>query len=305
VLLAVVVGVLGAMAPSQALVRLPTADVLVAADRGGDELELERVAGRLGAGRLGMLLASGARDERVAALHALPLVDDGWARLPEIAHDIFDSDGEVASAAATCARRLAERLTPETRERDEVPSDVPARAAQELAKAAGQRALAPTLRVPAIEALAALRGVTRVDDKPLLALLGDANADVRRAAAESLWGVPAATDWLTNALVKDGSATVAAAAGAALCRDVPLVAPSVKPPAAAALPDQRASKLKEPARARLRALALDDNVPLTDRLELLPCLRVNRQPADQQTLDTLARRPPESLRRLARALGGR
>ncbi len=304
-LVALVVGVLGALAPAQALVRLPTVEALVAADRGGDELDLERVAARLGAGRLGMLLASGARDERVAALHALALVDDGWARLPEVAHDIFDSDADVAAAAAACARRLAERLTPEARERDEIPVDVPARAAAELMTAANNRALPPALRVPAIEAVAALRGVTRVDDKALMALLGDANADVRRAAAESLWNTPAATEWLTNALVKDGSATVAAAAGAALCRDVPLVAPSVKPPAAAALPDQRAGKLKEPARARLRALALDDNVALTDRLELLPCLRVNKQPIDQQTLDTLARRPPESLRRLARALGGR
>lgn len=298
---------LGALAPAQALVRLPSPELLVAADRGGDDLELERVAARLGAGRLGRLLASGARDERVAALHALALVDDGWARLPEIAHDIFDSDGEVATAAAACARRLAERLTPELQERDEVPRDVPTRAAQELATAAQQRTLAPSLRVPAIEALAALRGVTRVDDRPLMALLGDANADVRRAAAESLWSAntPVAQEYLGNALVKDGSATVAAAAGAALCRDVPIVPPSVRPPAPAALADQRAGKLKEPARVRLRALALDDNLPLTDRLELLPCLRVNKQPADQQTLDTLARRPPESLRRLARALGGR
>jgi hypothetical protein len=296
---------LGALAPAQALVRLPSPELLVAADHSGDELELERVAGRLGAGRLGRLLASGARDERVAALHALALVGDGWARLPEVAHVIFDSDGEVAASAAACARRLAEQLTPEVKERDEVPVDVPARAAQELATAAQKRSLAPSLRVPAIEALAALRLVTRVDDKLLMALLGDASADVRRAAAESLWNAPAAVEPLVGTLVKDGSATVAAAAAAALCREVPLVAPSVKPPAAGALADQRAGKLKEPARARLRALALDDNLALTDRLELLPCLRVNKQAADQQTLDTLARRPPESLRRLARALGGR
>jgi hypothetical protein len=34
-------------------------------------------------------------------------------------------------------------------------------------------------------------------------------------------------------------------------------------------------------------------------------VRVAAQPADQQLLDKLARRPPESLRRRARSLGGR
>jgi hypothetical protein len=59
------------------------------------------------------------------------------------------------------------------------------------------------------------------------------------------------------------------------------------------------------ARARLRTLALDENVALADRLDLVGCLRVAKKAADQQVLDQLARRPPESLRRRARALGGR
>jgi hypothetical protein len=88
-----------------------------------------------------------------------------------------------------------------------------------------------------------------------------------------------------------------------LCRDVATVAPAGKP--AKDSPEARAARLGAPARARLRALAVDEQVPLEDRVDLVGCLRVNKKAEDQQTLDTLARRPPESLRRRARALGGR
>ena len=60
-----------------------------------------------------------------------------------------------------------------------------------------------------------------------------------------------------------------------------------------------------PARERLRALAVDQAVPLSDRLELVTCLKVGTQPADQQILDDLAKRAPESLKRRARSLGGK
>lgn len=287
------------LAPSGALVRLPSASDLVAAVRSGDEVEIERVAARIGAVRLLQLAERGKPPERLAALHALPLVEDGWAVLPELARLIGDGDGEIAARAAACARRIAEGMTPELRERDEMPGDVAARAARELLASARAATLSPALRVTAIQALAALRGVTRVDDTALAALFSDGDAGVRRAAAEALAGA-AADPALEDALAKDAAAVVAAAAAASLCRDVPLTAPSKLGPA-----EQRAAKLGPAARERLRLLALDESVPLADRLDLIGCLRVGKKDADQKVLDELARRPPETLRRRARALGGR
>lgn len=293
------------LAPPGALVKLPAAADLVAAVRSGDDVEIERVAARLGAVKLSHLAERGKPPERLAALRALPLVDDGWAVLPELARLIADADPEVATRAAECARRIAEGMTPELKEREEMPGDVPARAARELTSLAARGALKPALRVTVIQALAALRGVTRVDDKALAALFSDGDPQVRRATAEALAGSIGGERPLEDALVKDGSADVAGAAAASLCRDVPLTAPTAKPGSPALAPDQRASKLGAAARQRLRTLALDDNVALADRLDLLPCLRVGKKDADQQVLDQLARRPPEPMRRRARALGGR
>ncbi len=290
------------LTPPGALIKLPSPAELVAAVRDNDDVEIERVAARLGSVRLEAWAEHGKPAERLAALRALPLVEDAWFVLPELSKLIGDSDPEIAGRAAQCALQIAEGLTPERKEQEEMPGDVPARAARELLAAAQKRSARPTVRVTAIEAVAALRGVTRVDDKALAALLADADATIRRAAAEALAGVPAGDKPLEDAVAKDASAEVAAAAAASLCRDVPVIPPSSGRPGAAEL---RAGRLGPPARQRLRALALDEKLSLADRLDLVGCLRVARKDADQKALDELARRPPDSLRRRARALGGR
>ncbi|MCU1278580.1 MAG: hypothetical protein JWM53_2126, partial [bacterium] len=108
-----------ALAPSGALVKLPSPADLVAAVRGNDDVEIERVAARIGAVRLEAWAEHGKPAERLAALRALPLVEDAWAVLPELAKLIGDGDDEVAARAAECARRIAEATTPEVKERDE------------------------------------------------------------------------------------------------------------------------------------------------------------------------------------------
>jgi hypothetical protein len=131
-------------------------------------------------------------------------------------------------------------------------------------------------------------------------LLSDQQPVLRRAAAEALAGAGGAEAALARALASDGDDSVAAAAAATLCRELPVVGGG-KPGAL----EQRVAKLPKEARARLRTLALDEKVSLADRLDLVTCLRVAMQPDDQKTLDALARRPPESLRRRALSLGGR
>jgi len=287
--------------PPGALVKLPSPADLVAAVRGNDDVEIERVAARIGAVRLEAWAEHGKPAERLAALRALPLVDDAWFVLPDLAKLLADSDEEVAARAADCARRIADSLKPESKERDEMPADVPARAARELTAMAQKSTLKPAVRQSAIEAVAALRGLTRVDEKALVALLADGDATIRRAAAEALAGAPAGEKALAETVAKDGSADVAAAAAASLCRDVPVIAPAGKTNVAEA----RAARIGGGARDRLRALALDEKVSLADRLDLVGCLRVGKKDADQKVLDELARKPPDSLRNRARALGGR
>jgi hypothetical protein len=296
---AVAVGLALAPPASGVALRLPGTAQLVEAVRSGDDVEVERVAARLGAVRLERVAERGRREERLAALRGLAVVPDGWALLVETAHLCGDREPDVAEAAAVTARRIAESLSPETVERDEVPRDVPRRAAVELLAQAARGELRPSVRVSAIGAAAALRAVARLDEAALARLLRDAEPQVRRAAAEGLAGAvaPEAERALGAALADDASAEVAAAAAATLCRDVPLT--SGKPSA-----ERVAARLEARARTRLRALAVDERLALADRLDLVPCLRVGVQPADQQVLDRLARRGPEPLRRRARALGG-
>jgi hypothetical protein len=295
--LALVTAAIAAVPPGATTVRLPDVAQLTRAVHSGDEVEIERVAARFGAVRLERLAEKGKHEERLAALRGLALVEDGWAMLPETAHLLADSDGEVAEAAALAARRVAEGLSPQRLEEAEVPRDVPARAVAELLVRADQSDLPPTVRASALATVAALRGVTRVDDGKIGKLLVDGDAQVRRAAVEALGA--AALPALVGALEGDASTDVAAAAGAAICRDVPPVA---TPKSGA---EQRAAKLSPRARDRLRALAIDEQVSLVDRLDLVGCLRVALQAPDQKVLDQLAKKGPETLRRRARALGGR
>jgi hypothetical protein len=292
------------LVPSGAVaVRLPELSQLVRAARTGDEVELERIGARFGAVRLERLAERGAVEERLAALRALTLVANGWAMLPELARLLADSQAEVALKAATAARAIAEGLSPQVVESDEVPRDVPQRAAAELLKQAARGETPAAARAVALAAAAALRAVTRIDEGAVARLITDGDAQVRRAAAEALAGAPLADKnterTLEKSLAEDQDVQVAAAAAASLCRDVPTVA---MPNNAG---EQRASRLGAPARTRLRALAVDESVPLTDRLDLLACLRVNARPEDQKVLGDLAKSTTESLKRRARSLGGR
>src|SRR5260221_98065 len=97
--------------------------------------------------------------------------------------------------------------------------------------------------------------------------------------------------------IGDPDPSVAAAAAAALCAGVP--------PAGSRSPSEKlATTLAEPARVRVRALAADEATGVTDRLDLIPCLRAFAGPADRAALDALAASDVEAIRRRARAYGG-
>lgn len=299
---AALLGLLGFLTPPGALVKFPDAAALVQAAASNDDVELERVAVRLGPARLMQLAEKSDQATRLAALHGIPLIDDAWALLPRLPALFSDGDEEISRAAGLAARRIAEAMTPELYDHD-MPRDVPANAARALLQAALDENLRTALRVESLDSLAALRAVTKIDDKRIEALLAsDKDAAVRRAAGEALAGTASATAdaALFSAIANDRDAGVAAAAAATLCRDAPASGGAKPGPV-----EKRIEKLPAAARKRLRDLALDDNAALADRIDMLPCLRVAMQPDDQKALDALARRPPDSLRRRARSLGGR
>jgi hypothetical protein len=293
--------VLLTLAPASAIaVKLPDLPQLVKAVKSKDSVEIERIAARIGAVRLARVAERGKKDERLAALRALGVVDDSWAVLPQLARMCSDVEGDVAVAAAEASREIAEHLSPATAERDDMPRDVPARAAAELLAQAMRDSLPAEVRVPAVTAAAALRSVVKIDEPKIGKLLADRDLAVRRAAAEAAYGAPSLLALLETAVVGDTDATVAAAAAASLCRDLPATDGPTKDPLV-----ERITKLTPAIRERFRTLAVDEALSLADRIDLLGCVRVAAKPEDQKVLDQLAKKAPESLKRRARSLGGK
>jgi hypothetical protein len=276
--------------PSAMGVKIPDPAQLVTAARSGEE-ELERVGARIGAVKLERIAERGKREERLAALKALALVENDWAMLPQLAKLLGDAEPDVAQQAAVTARRICESLSRASLEEADAPRDLIERGGRELLAQAGKAELRPSVRVQAVAAAAALRGLAKLDEAAIARLLDAKLVDepqVRRAAAEAMAGAPAHDAALQAALTNDADPSVEAAAGASYCRDAS---------------DARAGKLSAPAREKLRALVVDEKVALADRLDLEACLR----PAlgDQKTLDALAQKSAEPLKRRARALGGK
>ncbi len=283
-------------------VRLPATNVLVAALRHNDDVELERLGTRLGPDRLTALLDEpvGAgreddRDVRRAIWRALSLIDDGWTVLPELAERL-PRETLAPADAAHAVRQVAEGLPSRLWGR-EVPTDLARRSTRMLAQALNAVSL-PAARVDVVYALSALGRVAPVDGVTLGRLLDDEHEDatVRRAAAEALAteGAPALSGdaqhrteaALLTAVDHAAAPNVAAAAAAVLCR--------------ASWHTPRTATQQ----ARIRQLATDGDEEIVDRLDLLGCLRPN-DPLDRKVLDDLAAHGPEALRRRARAQGGR
>lgn len=284
--------------PKPAVVRLPTGPELARAARSHDEVELERLGRRLGATRLAKLAEAGPREERLAALAALPLSEASWSTLPQVGALAGDGDDEVAAAATRAVRRIAEGLSPRDVWAEEVPPDAPAQGAVKLWKQAQRGELKVPLRVDLVAAAAALDRLARhpPDGKKLGPLLTDPEPSLRRAALEAL--DPRSTGGELERGLADPDPAVAAAAGGLLCAQVP-------PAGSRAPAERRAALLAEPARARVRTLIGDAAIGLADRLDLIPCLRAFAAPADRKLLDALARGSDESVKRRARAYGGR
>ncbi len=285
----------------------PSAEELEHAWQRHDPVELERLGARLGAVRLGALVERGSPDAQRAALAALELIDGGFLLLPRlIAVADRDQPDAIAELCVQSVRRIAERVGRGEIDLEELPTDLPRAAVKALVALAGREARPIPLRVEALAALAALASLAPTAPALIAAFTSDRNPQIRRAAADAL-PPGAETQRLVRLLVEDGVANVAAAAAASLCRDV--VPPGAEKKSER-LALQRLASLPPAARARLRALVVDESLLEADRLDLIPCLRPGAQkPGEQkddlEILRALGKGPDGALRRRARTYGGR
>src|SRR6188474_1256948 len=105
-------GIPGALAGNG--VKLPTLAQLTRAVASGDDVEIERVAARFGSVRLERIAERGQRSERLAALRALPVMDDSWSMLPDTVKLLANGDADIAETTAQAVRQIAAGLSPQT-----------------------------------------------------------------------------------------------------------------------------------------------------------------------------------------------
>jgi hypothetical protein len=238
-----------------ATVKLPSLAALSEAVQRHDTVELERLARRLGATRLVRAAATETRPRlRQAALTALPLVEDAWTVLPELLGLCSARDGSLATAAARAARGVAEHLTPEESYAQEIPPDVPRRAAEGLMALALRPDLAASVRVEALRGAVSLRPLVPMDSRALESLLGDGEQMVRQTAAAAL--EPA----MVRALLARSTASSGDPGEAAILALEALVC------------EFGAGQLAPAARERLEHRATDAHVPREIRDRLRRCL---------------------------------
>lgn len=238
-----------------ATVRLPPLAALSEAVQRHDTVEVERLARRLGAARLVRAAATETRPRvRQAALTALPLVEDAWTVFAELLGLCAVRDASLATAAARAARGVAEQLTAEENYAQEIPPDVPRRAAEGLMALALRRDLAAGVRVEALRGAVSLGPLVPTDSSALESLLGDGEQMVRQTAAAAL--EPA----LVRALFARSSTNAGASGESALLALEALTC------------EFGAGQLAPVARERLEQRATDTNVPREIRDRLRRCL---------------------------------
>ncbi|MEK6607178.1 MAG: hypothetical protein AABZ30_05895 [Myxococcota bacterium] len=195
-------------------------DALRRAWRAGDAVALQRAADAAGLGGLARL-AEGTRADRLAALAAAGLRDDGLLLIDAIANLAGSRDQDTARAAARTARRLLGAATRDALEALDLPRDALEGAAARLLAVCGRRDAPSAARIDALFALAAFDRLSgQVVALPCATLASiDPDATFRLAAVvvRSAGGAEVRAD-LARALAVDPDAEVAAQAALALCR---------------------------------------------------------------------------------------
>jgi hypothetical protein len=230
----------------------PGLEALVAASRHGDAVELDRLARRLGAGRIRQALRSDRPEVRRAAVEAAPHVESSWTLLVPILSPGAFADEATASATLRTARRIASHLTSGASDATEVPRDVVMEAERLLLQRARQPDAPPRERAEALDVVVLLAPLAPPTRAQLTPLVDDPAEVVRAGAAVALAGDRSAVGLLARVIERDAQPQVAARAAAAVCGHLP--------------------RSNTGAWTRMQKLALDPHVDAVDGIDLLGCL---------------------------------
>jgi hypothetical protein len=251
------------------LVEAPLAGLRKAAQR-GDRAELGRWAARIGVARLARALSDPDRSLVLAALDSVPFLPGRLLLLDAVLARCESADPQVKESALRTIGVLLDDTDPDLLDAWEIPAETTQAACRVLAAAAGSPDRAIDLRLAALQSLADASALCAAKSD-LLAVLRDPSPEIRRAAVlvtlpTNLRGLSALRE-----ASKDPDASVASAAGAALCRQQ--LAPRVKSAPVPARP--------------LRELVVAQPTPVEDAAEMLSCLGDSTDPADLKTLEDL------------------
>lgn len=256
----------------------PSFEQLVRAVKLRDRGAMERVAGRMGPGRLAQGLAQPDRRVVLAVLAALPGPRGALLLTEPVANLTQSPDAAIAGAAARVLGELLGGDDPGEYDLWEIPADVIERGCTALRTLASRPGGSLVARLPAIAALGAAASCPERD--ALLPALRDPEPTIRRAATLGIVPrSPAALAALREA-TRDSARPVAATAVARLCYARAMgVAGAVDASVAEAA----------------RTLIAGPGTAPEDAVEMLACLSPPT-PADARVLDQLRRGSPSALR---------
>jgi hypothetical protein len=256
----------------------PSFEQLVRAVKQRDRGATERLAGRMGPGRLALGLTQPDRRVVLAVLAALPGPRGALLLTEPVANLTLSPDAAIAGAAARVLGELLGGDDPGEYDLWEIPADVIERGCAALRALAARPGGSPVARLPAI---AALGGAASCPERDvLLPALRDPDPTVRRAAILGIFPRSAAALTALREATRDPARPVAAAALARLCHA-----------RAVGVAGAMAAGVAEAARMLIVAPATAPE----DAVEMLACLSPPT-PADAPVLDQLRRGSPSPLR---------
>jgi hypothetical protein len=255
-----------------------------AAER-GDRAEMGRWAARIGVARLAKALADPDRSLVLAALDSVLYLPDRLLLLDAVLAQCDSSDTRVDERALQTLGALLGDADAALLDAWDVPDEIAGRACRVLSVAAGRTDRSNNVRLAALQSLADANALC-AGRNDLSALTHDPSPDVRRAAVLVLPSDGALSLSALREASKDADPGVAAAAGAALCRQQ--LAPHAKPtpPSAPVRP--------------WREIVLAPGTPAEDAAEILSCLADSTDPTDVKTIEELRSKGSPLLRDLAK-----
>lgn len=247
---------------------------LVSAAQRGDKQELARIAMRIGPARIGTALTHADPAIRLAALDSLPFLPSAPLLFDKLPPLLYSQDKNLRDHALRITHQLFANTSPQTLAEWEVNREMTAELCKALFSIVQNSATATEKRLLALESLTAESALCPKSDFGNLYTAHD--PELRRAAF--MLGNPSLAQ--LHAATLDSAPSVAATAGARLCRE--------------------GKPLPEP-QDLWRRMAFAPQTAAEDLLDIIPCLAALHNPEDLAALQQLRKHPNSMVRELATA----